>query len=350
MSRLAISVARRHGVAILCVAVALTLNLFIKVEHLPAVLFLVAVTFSAWYGGVGAGVTATALSALALDYFFLPPIYAFDFGPATWVLLGTYLIAAIFISWLQEARLRLIVALRLRDEQRSEFISVLAHELRNFIAPVSSNVAIVKVIGAGDTTIRQACDAAERQIRSMTCLINDLLDAARITQGKLQLNLVTVDLRGVITEAVEAARPLIESRGHRLETSIPAGPMDLLADPVRLEQVFLNLLTNAAKYTDPGGRIWVIVERQDSGLMTRVRDDGKGLDPKVAPQLFGMFVQADNSSQSGLGIGLSLAKRLVEMHGGRVTAFSAGLGRGSEFQVYLPATHRNSVRSMPIQN
>jgi signal transduction histidine kinase len=345
MSRPALYFATRYGVAVVSVAFALALNLFISLEQLPTVVFLVAVTVSAWYGGLGGGLAATVLSALALDYFFLPDIHVLDFGPATWVWLATYLVAAILINWLQEAQRRLIAALRLKDGQKSEFMAVLAHELRNFISPVSNTVAVLKLHGAEDATIQQACATAERQIHNMTRLVNDLLEAARVTQGKVQLSMETLDLRAVVMQAMEGARPLIEARGHRLETSLPAAPMYLEADPVRLEQVFLNLLTNAAKYTNPGGRIWLTLEWRDRQLVTCVRDDGKGLDPQMLPHVFDLFVQADATSQGGLGIGLSLVRGLVEMHGGSVAALSAGPGHGSEFVVRLPATPRHSPES-----
>jgi signal transduction histidine kinase len=177
----------------------------------------------------------------------------------------------------------------------------------------------------------------------MTCLVNDLLDAARITEGKIRLSVETLDLRTVVAQAVEGARPLIEARGHRLETFLPAGPMQIEADPVRLEQVFLNLLTNAAKYTNPGGRIWLTVEHLGRQLVTRVRDNGKGLDTEVLPHVFDLFVQAETGSHGGLGIGLSLVRGLVELHGGSVAALSAGLGHGSEFVVCLPAAPRQEA-------
>ena len=340
MSRPALRSTARYGVAIVCVALALSLNLSVSLEHLPSVVFLVAVTVSSWYGGLGPGLVSTVLSALALDYFFLPEFRALDFGPATWVWLATYVGAAIVINWLQETQRRLIARLRIHDRQKSEFMAVLAHELRNFISPISTAVAILKLRSRGDATIEQACATAERQVHNMTCLVNDLLEAARITQGKIRLCVETLDLRTVIVQAVEAARPLIEARGHRLETSLPAGAMQIEADPVRLEQVFLNLLTNAAKYTDPGGRSWLTVENLGRQLVTRVRDNGKGLDTKVLPHVFDLFVQADAGSQGGLGIGLSLVRGLVELHGGSVAALSAGAGHGSEFVVCLPAAPR----------
>jgi signal transduction histidine kinase len=327
----------RYGIAVASVGLALLINLFLNnLEQIPSVVFLAAVLVSSWYAGLGAGLTATVLSTLALDFFFLPTTYSLDFGPATWVWLATYLGAAFFINWHHEVQRRLILALRLQDRRRGEFMTVLAHELRNFLSPVSLTLAILKSRGAGDAAIEQACATAERQVGNMTRLINDLLDAARISQGKVKLCLETVDLRVILVQATAGAQPQIESRGHRLETSLPEGALLLEGDPARLEQIFLNLLTNAAKYTDPGGQIWLTAERRESQWTVRIRDNGKGLAPEVLQHVFDLFVQAEAGSQGGLGIGLNLVKGLVEMHGGNVEAFSAGPGHGSEFVVRLP--------------
>lgn len=337
----------RYGIAVASVGLALAINFLLdKFEQIhldqihPSVLFLAAVLVSSWYGGLGAGITATVLSTLALDFFFLPTTYSLDFGPATWVWLVTYLGAAFYINWHHETQRRLILALRLQDQRRGEFVTVLAHELRNFLSPVSLTLAVLKSRGSGDAVIGQACATAERQVQNMARLINDLLDAARISQGKIQLRLETVDLRVVIAQAIAGAQAQIESRGHHLETSLPEGALLLEGDPARLEQIFLNLLTNAAKYTDPGGKIWLTVERRDSQWLVRIRDNGQGLAPEILPHVFDLFTQAEAGSQGGLGIGLNLVKGLVEMHGGSVEALSDGPGRGSEFVVRLPVAVR----------
>ncbi len=329
----------RYGAAVAAVALTLSVNLLLRgMEQIPSVLFLVAVLASSWYAGLGPGLLATVLSTLALDFFFLPNLYSLDFGPGTWIWLATYLGAASLINWHHEVQRRLIAALALQDRKKSEFMAVLAHELRNFLSPVSTTLAILQSRGAGDAMVEQACATAERQVRSMTHLIDDLLDAARIAQGKFSLRPEPLDLGVVIAQAVAAARPQIEARGHRLETSLPEGPLPLQADPDRLAQIFLNLLTNAAKYTDPGGRISLTADLRDHQWVVRVRDNGKGLSPQVLPHVFDLFVQADAGFQGGLGIGLSLVQGLVQMHGGTVAAFSPGLGQGSEFVVSLPAS------------
>jgi signal transduction histidine kinase len=327
----------RYGIAIASVGLALLINQSLnKLEQIPSVVFLAAVLVSSWYAGLGPGLMATVLSTLALDFFFLPDFYSLDFGPTTWVWLATYVGAAIFINWHHEAQRRLIAALRLQDQRRGEFMTVLAHELRNFLSPVSLTLAVLKSRGTGDAVIEQTCATAERQVRNMTRLINDLLDAARITQGKIKLCPETVDLRVILAQAVAAAQSQIESRGHHLDLSLPEGTLLLEGDPARLEQIFLNLLTNAVKYTDPGGRIWLTVERRENRWLVRVKDNGKGLTPEILPHVFDLFTQAEAGSQGGLGIGLSLVKGLAEMHGGSVEAFSEGPGWGSEFVVSLP--------------
>ncbi len=338
----------RYGIAVASVGLALAINLLLnRLEEIPSVLFLAAVLVSSWYGGLGAGVTATILSTLALDFFFLPTVYSLDFGPATWVWLVTYLGAALFINWHHEAQRRLILALRLQDQRRGEFMTMLAHELRNFLSPVSLTLAVLKSRGAGDAAVERACATAERQVGNMTRLVNDLLDAARISQGKIKLCLETVDLRVILAQALAGAQAQIESRGHHLETSLPQGELLLEGDPARLEQIFLNLLTNAAKYTDPGGKIGLTVERGERQWVVSVKDNGKGLSPEVLPHVFDLFVQAEAGSQGGLGIGLSLVKGLVEMHGGSVEAFSAGPGQGSELVVKLPTAVPASAGGAP---
>jgi signal transduction histidine kinase len=337
MVRRASSWVIRYGIAIASVAVALGgASLFGPAEHVASVVFLAAVTASAYFAGLGPGLVATVLSALVLDYLYFPPLHSVTLGAATWVWLAGYLGTALLINWFQDAQWRAVSALRLQNRRKSEFMAMLAHELRNFLSPVSASVAAVQLRAPGDPVIAEACGLVERQVQNMTHLIDDLLDVARITQGKVRLSLETLDLRTVLDRVTEGVRPQIDGRGHRLEVSLPAGPLPLRADATRLEQILLNLLANAAKYTDPGGRIRVIVERRQRHLVVRVRDNGRGLAPDVLPHVFDLFSQAQAGGEGGLGVGLSLVKGLVEMHGGSVTALSAGAGRGSEFIVRFP--------------
>ena len=180
---------------------------------------------------------------------------------------------------------------------------------------------------------------AERQVRHLARLVDDLLDVSRIDAGKIELRPALVALHEVVGRAVDSARPLVESRGHNLTVSLPAEPIRLMADPARLEQVLANLLNNASKYTDPGGDVYLDAAHAAGEATIRVRDTGIGIAPELLPRVFDLFTQAERSldrSQGGLGIGLTLVRRLVELHGGVVSASSEGIGRGSEFTIRLP--------------
>ena len=236
-------------------------------------------------------------------------------------------------------RLRLLSELKEADRRKDEFLATLAHELRNPLAPVRNAVKIIGMNGSEAPQSRWCRDVIERQVEHLSRLIDDLLDISRITRNRLELRKQRVELAEVITGAVESSRPLIEQYGHHLTVTLPPEPVYLNGDVVRLAQVFLNLLNNAAKYTDQGGRIWLIAERQGEEAVVRVRDTGVGIPPEKMPRLFEMFYQVDRSlekSQGGLGIGLSLVRRLVELHGGSVKARSEGTGKGTEFIVRLP--------------
>ena len=228
------------------------------------------------------------------------------------------------------------------DRRKDEFLAMLAHELRNPLAPLAVAVQLLRRCGAGavSATTAHALDTADHQIQKLSRLVEELLDVSRIRQGKADFRPERVALEAVTAAAVETVRPLIEERRHALEVSLPAPPVVLEADPGRLEQVLTNLLTNAAKYTEPGGRITLRGERDGPILVIRVRDTGVGLAAELLPRLFEPFVQSEPNgrrSRGGLGLGLSLVKRFVTMHGGSVEARSDGPGRGSEFVVRLPA-------------
>ncbi len=231
-------------------------------------------------------------------------------------------------------------SLREADRRKDEFLATLAHELRNPLAPVRSAVQVIKIKGPSDPDLDWSRDVIERQVARMARLLDDLLDVSRITRGTLELRRQRVELSAVVDDAVETSRPIIERGGHELRISLPAGPVHLDADPVRLAQIFGNLLNNAAKYTDVGGRIDLRAERAGDDVVVSVKDTGIGIAADVLPRLFDMFSQAEPAlerSQGGLGIGLSLVKGLVELHGGTIVARSEGPGRGSEFIVRLAA-------------
>jgi PAS domain S-box-containing protein len=236
-------------------------------------------------------------------------------------------------------RLRLLNELRESSMRKDEFLAMLAHELRNPLAPIRTAVQVLHVKGSPMPDARWSRAVIDRQLQHLTRLVDDLLDISRITRNKLVLQRSPIELAEVITAAVESSRPLIEQSGHELTVALTSEPVYIDGDPVRLSQVFQNLLNNAAKYTERGGRISLIAERQDDSVVVRVKDTGVGIPPDTLPRLFEMFYQADRSlerAQSGLGVGLTLVRRLVDAHGGRVEARSEGVGKGSEFIVRLP--------------
>ncbi len=224
-------------------------------------------------------------------------------------------------------------------DRKDQFLAMLSHELRNPLGSILNAVQILRLRTEADPIQQKARAILERQVGHMTHLVDDLLEVSRLNTGKVALRLERCDARGVMERAVEAARHEIEAHGHALSVTLPSGPIWLNADPVRLEQVVVNLLNNASKYTDDGGQIGVTVVRQGEEMVLKVRDTGIGIEASLLPRIFDLFAQADRSllrSQGGLGIGLALVRRLIELHRGTVEAHSAGLGRGCEFVVRLP--------------
>jgi signal transduction histidine kinase/integral membrane sensor domain MASE1/ActR/RegA family two-component response regulator len=225
------------------------------------------------------------------------------------------------------------------DRRKDEFLAMLAHELRNPLAPLRNALEILKMRGADATMAGEAREMMERQLQQLVRLVDDLLDVSRINRGKIQLRKECIDLSAAISRAIETTRPVIDARGHELIVSLPDEPLTVEADRTRLAQVVANLLNNAAKYTEKAGRIWLTAERAGAEVVIRVRDTGIGIRPDLLPHVFDLFVQSERSlerSQGGLGIGLTLVRSLVEMHGGSVTAQSEGVGKGSEFIFRLP--------------
>ena len=234
-------------------------------------------------------------------------------------------------------------ALRAADRRKDEFLATLAHELRNPLAPLRNGLALLKLTSERPDLARDARDMMERQLDQMVRLVDDLLDVSRIATGKLALRRARIDLKEVIAAAVETARPFIAARSHRLEIALPDGPLPLEADATRLAQVFANLLNNAARYTEPGGRITIDAQVEGREVVVRVVDTGIGIDPAMLDRVFELFAQADQSLErptAGLGVGLTLARALVALHGGTVVARSEGSGKGSEFVVRLPLAAR----------
>jgi len=244
---------------------------------------------------------------------------------------------------LQDERQRildLMTELKEADVRKDEFLATLAHELRNPLAPIRNSLEIMKLAGTnGGPMVEKARTTMERQLTQMVRLVDDLLDISRITRNKVELRKERVELAPVIHHAMEMCQPLIQGAGHEVTVELGDAPAVLNADPVRLAQVFSNLLNNACKFTAPPGRISIAATREVDDVIIKVKDNGIGIQPEMLPKVFDMFTQLESPldrTHGGLGIGLTLVKRLVEMHGGTVTARSGGRGQGSEFTVRLP--------------
>ncbi len=247
----------------------------------------------------------------------------------------------------------LLLAMRESDKAKDVFLATLAHELRNPLAPIWNGLTIIRRLPGDSARVLQVADIIERQVGQLSRLVEDLLDVSRIGAGKIELKKELTSLKHIIGRAVEISRPHIETAHHKLSITFTDESTDVNADPGRMAQVFSNILNNAAKYTPRGGNIDVVVEAQPEQLVVRVRDNGTGIAPEMLSKVFGLFTQITQPAerrQGGLGIGLSLVDGLVRMHGGRVEAFSEGLGQGCEFSVHLPRLSRQTlqIQTAPI--
>ena len=238
---------------------------------------------------------------------------------------------------------RLYAEARRSDRLKDEFLAILAHELRNPLAPIQNAVQVMRLRGGDAAMVERMREIIGCQVTHLSRLVDDLMDVSRIARGKITLRKEPVDLAAAVMQAVEAARPAIEERRHALTVALPPGPLPVDADPTRLGQILANLLGNAVKYMNPGGSIALSAAPEGDQVVIRVRDAGIGIAPEMIPHIFDMFSQVASSidrSDGGLGIGLTLVRQLVDLHGGSVTASSPGLGRGTEFAVRLPAAPR----------
>jgi PAS domain S-box-containing protein len=230
--------------------------------------------------------------------------------------------------------------LRENDRRKDEFLATLAHEIRNPLAPIRSGLQVLRVTPAGSEASQQAMGMMERQLHHLVRLLDDLMEVSRVTQGQVRLRKEVVDVADAVHAALEASRTFMSAAAHQLELNLPPEPVRVLADPVRLAQVLSNLVNNAAKYTPDGGRISISARRERDRAVVQVRDNGIGIAPEMLPRVFEKFARlpgAVERSHGGLGIGLSLARTLVELHGGTLQARSEGEGKGAEFVVSLPA-------------
>ncbi len=238
------------------------------------------------------------------------------------------------------ARTRAEESLRQADRRKDEFLATLAHELRNPLAPLRNSVHILQLTASDDPAVARLCETMERQVTHLVRLVDDLLEVSRITRGKIELRKENVELAAIARNAIETSRPVIDAAKVQLAISLPQEPIYVHGDPVRLAQVVANLLNNAAKYTNEGGQIWFTARHENGEAVISIRDTGIGIAADLLPKVFDMFMQVDGAterSQGGLGIGLTLVRSLVELHGGSVYVRSDGPGMGSEFVVRLPA-------------
>ena len=242
-------------------------------------------------------------------------------------------------------------SLRNADQRKDEFIAMLAHELRNPLAPIANVVEMLRSESLDSKTLEWAHSVLERQLRNVGRMVNDLLDVSRVSHGKIQLHPERIELNELIARSIDALRPTIDAGGKEIAIELPADPIVMVADPLRLEQVVGNLVHNAVKFTTQGGHIWVSADLTDGkGVSICVRDDGDGIEADQLSRVFDMFVQGNTSldrAQGGLGIGLTLVRGLVELHGGTIEAKSDGPGTGSEFSVWLPLGDGSAVRETP---
>jgi signal transduction histidine kinase/ActR/RegA family two-component response regulator len=333
-------------------------------EDATFAVFLSAVVVVAWFGGIGPCVLAQTLTLAAALLLTDPQPPNREPAVKVWAGLAAFffvgIVAGVLSDSMRAARRRAQQEadeaisqreqLREADRRKDEFLATLAHELRNPLAPIRTGLELMKLCADKPETVAQVRVTMERQVQQMVRLIDDLLDVSRITRGKLQLRRCPVELADIVHTAVDATRPFIDGARHELTLVLPDEPVVLDADASRLAQVLANLLNNAAKYTPAGGRITLSAEQRDREVAVTIRDTGMGIPPGMCEQIFGLFVQVGRSmdgGDTGLGIGLTLVKSLVELHGGRVDVQSAGLNQGSAFTVRLPVVSRQVPQTSP---
>jgi signal transduction histidine kinase/CheY-like chemotaxis protein len=339
------------GVAASAIVISLGGYLF---DDNAQVFFFVVPVVAAWSGGLVAGLFATGLSAVLGGYFFIQHTAFVVSDPADQFRVVTFLVVGSLISWLIEsldsARRRLEdrqqqlerqqELLADADRRKDEFLATLAHELRNPLTPISNALQLWPLVEKDPIEMDNLRAMMDRQVRQITRLINDLMDVSRITRGKIELGKQPLDLGTLLQHAIESIQPYIESCGQQVTVTFPTEPVFVDGDPARLTQVLGNLLNNAVKYSGRNGLIWATVSRNGDEALVSIRDNGPGIPQHMLSDIFEMFRQVDGSltrTNGGMGIGLTLVKQLVELHGGTVEARSDGLGKGSEFLIRLKA-------------
>jgi signal transduction histidine kinase len=351
----------RYAIAVIGVAGAVALTSALTPLHAtPDALFILSVLISAWLGGPGPAAVASVLSLIAVDYFFVPPIYDVRLDTGHLERAAAFGVILACVIWFTETRRQLErelrdQAARLSEQakvlerteaeltqvgrRKDEFLAVLSHELRNPLGALRNGLHLLRD-GSAPSQRETVHGMLDRQLQKLIRLVDDLLDVTRINSGTVRLRRERLELAGVVRDAVESSRGLIEGSGHALTVRLPEEPIRLEADRVRLAQVLSNLLDNAAKFTAPGGQIWLSAEREGGEISIRIKDSGVGIPADMLSKVFDMFTQIPHTGQrprEGLGIGLSIVRRLVELHRGTIRLTSEGPGRGSEFEIRLPA-------------
>jgi signal transduction histidine kinase len=355
-----------YAVAVLVTVFALLCRYLMTPEwgvSLPFITLYPAIAFSAWFGGFGPGVLSTCLGSLTVAYFW-PAHFGGTSTAGDVLALALFAAVGIFVSGLtralQDARTRAertAEALgRAREEAeranraKDEFLAVVAHELKQPLSAMVPAVALMRhrlspeSLAASDRTL----DVLQRQIVHLQRVVNDLLDASRVVRGQVTLQPVVVNAMQIMRDAIDVVRPRAEQRQQRILVDLPESDVMLNADPVRLQQVLLNVLSNATAYTPPHGEIRVRADVNAAQVVFRIRDTGEGIAPDDLPRIFGLFTRAEGRREGGFGIGLAVARGLVELHGGTIEAASDGPGRGSEFRITLPSHRATDMAARPM--
>ncbi len=348
----------RCGVAVLASCAALGITLLIDnplTEPNTLLVFLAAVMCSSWFAGLGAGLVATVLNGFFALYFYLPPYYSFSLrDESAAVRLGEFVAAGLLISVLNEARRRSEErAQRARDEAeaanqaKDNFLAMVSHELRTPLSAIAGWVHVLQTDQLSGAAAMQALETIGRNAKIQARLVEDLLDVSRIVAGRLHIKVRPIHVRGAIEAAVEVLRPAADAKRLQLVVKLDPGAGIIAGDPDRLQQVCWNLLSNAVKFTPEGGQIEVSLKGAGSHVTITIRDTGDGIAPEVLPFIFEPFRQGDRNVRrgDGLGLGLSIVRHLVELHGGTIQVHSDGIGHGAKFTVQFPVA---SARSEPV--
>jgi signal transduction histidine kinase len=319
-------------------------------DHLSFSFDYLAVFIAAWTGGLWPALATAILSSLVGNYFFTHPHGSFAIASIEELIdLTFFILVSLTIGILSEISLRALTRAKKAEEEKDNFMATVAHELRSPISVIYYANSLNRIASAEQGS--DQLDVIDRQVDHLNLLIEDLLDVSRVARGKIRLDRQHVDASTIIPGALEKARPLITSRKHKLELDVSSEPMPLFVDPVRIEQVLANLLTNAAKYTPDGGHICLAVKPVGDSAIFGVRDNGIGIAPEMLSRVFELFVQGEAGHErdnGGLGIGLALVRKISEMHGGSVRVESRGKNRGSEFAITLPLEQPAATRLQSV--